>query len=206
MKGFSFCLYLVGVLGFLGCAENSFKSEEELLEFLDDEENLFVNRKLINGIRFELLIKPNDLVVLQEAGKTFDVAIVDSLRNKFNPYLFLNLSISKNNQELLSNMGEGQEAFGTLVNTLSFELGDLVHLYSRSKDTIPLLDYVYPRMYGMSKSTSVLLVFNRGKMNEMDSFTLSLEDFGLNTGEIKFKIDELQIFKQPQLDFEVLER
>jgi hypothetical protein len=40
---------------------------------------------------------------------------------------------------------------------------DKVHLYTQTKDTLEMLDYNYPRMYGMSRSTTMLFVYSRDK-------------------------------------------
>jgi hypothetical protein len=77
-----------------------------------------------------------------------------------------------------------------------------VHLFTKEKDTLSMADFVYPRMYGMSKSTVIMIVYPRDKKylnNEYLNFTI--EDLGLYTGEIKFKIDTKAIVNEPQLRF-----
>ena len=69
-----------------------------------------------------------------------------------------------------------------------------VHLFNSKKDTIELLDYVYPRMYGMSKTTSMLFVYPRDekKLKEKE-LNFTVEDLGMYTGEVKFKISNRRI-------------
>ncbi len=106
--------------------------------------------------------------------------------------------MSKNNKELLSTAPKNRNEFGAMVNELAFGLGEKVHLYTQQKDTIALADFVYPRMYGMSRSTDVLLVYPRKQLND-EYINFTIEDLGLDTGEVKFKVPTTSINNEPKL-------
>lgn len=65
-----------------------------------------------------------------------------------------------------------------------------------------LMDYIYPRMYGMSGATSLLLVYPHVKsLSKSDFLQLAIEDIGMNTGEVKFQIDMMKIINEPKINF-----
>lgn len=185
----------------LSCQQKKFESKEELIDYLSNPENGYFFKKSVNGYDFSLMYRPTDLLVEQELGnKTTTQVTVDSLREKYNKYLYFNLSMSRNNQELLSTAPKNRNEFGAMVNQLAFGMGNKVHLFTASKDTIPLADYIYPRLYGMGNATTMMFVYPRDKkITNTDFLNFTVEDLGLYTGEVKFKIDRKKIYKQPTI-------
>lgn len=184
---------------FISCSGNTFDSEEELVRFIQDKEHGFLHTKSIKGVDYKLLYKPTDLLVAQELTDKTDATLRDSLRLKYGQYLYFNLSMSKNNKELLNSVGGDKQLFGSMVNTLAFGMGEKVHLVNNKRDTIPMLDYIYPRMYGMTSSTSMLLVYPRNEYLTGEAITLTIEDFGFGTGEVRFVQRIEKIENQPNL-------
>ncbi len=195
-------LICTGLVFCISCTPKKFDTKEALWEYLKDPKHEYLQAKTINGVDFSLVYKPTDLLVAQELGKEASPAKIDSLRKKYGAYLYFNISMSKNNQELLSNVAGDQQQFGAMVNELAFGMEQKVHLYTPQKDTIAMADYIYPRMYGMSRATSILFVYPKEE-NIMNSeyCTLVIEDLGFYTGEVKFKIPTEIITNQPQLEF-----
>ena len=186
----------------LGCQHKTFDSEGALLAYLKEDTNGYVQQKTVNGINFTLMYRPTDLLVEQELSETTGTDQIEALREKYSKYMYFNLSMSKDNQELLSAVPGNHNEFGAMVNQLAFEMDNAVHLYTKRKDTLEMIDFVYPRMYGMSRSTTLLFVFPRDKKTlEDDYLNFTIEDFGLKTGEIKFKINTEDIKNQPILSF-----
>ncbi|HHC81216.1 MAG TPA: hypothetical protein ENK46_15145 [Flavobacteriia bacterium] len=192
---------IVSFILITGCTNKTFNTEQELWNYIKNEENGYIQHKNINGYDFTLLYKPTDLLVKQELSDLKDAKKISALRKKYNQYMYFNLSMSKNNKELLSTAPHSRNEFGAMVNQLAFGMGNKVHLYTQKKDTLPLLDFVYPRMYGMSQSTDILFVYPRDKKylkNEYLNFTI--EDLGIYTGVVKFKVSTKKIEHEPTLD------
>jgi len=184
------------------CAQKQFETKEEMVAFLGDEQNGFVQNKTVNGVDFSVMYKPTDMLVSQEVNDNASEAEIEALRDKYGKNLYFNISISKNKQELLSNVAEGRQKFGAMVNQLAFGMTEKVHLFSPGKDTVELLDYVYPRMFGMSRATTMLFVYPRDpKITMQDQLSITVEDLGINTGDITFKITKDIFEKEPQLIF-----
>jgi hypothetical protein len=191
----------IGLITLSSCTKENFTSKEELLEFVTNPENGYLQEKQVNGIKYNLLYKPTDLLVAQELRDSFSMDDVSRLRKKYDPYLYFNLSMSLKNQELLTSLAGDRSKFGAMVNTLAFDMDRYVHLYTEKKDTIPLADFVYPRMYGMSKSTDLLFVYPNDELTKSQDLRLTIEDFGFYTGEIKFKLSKQVLNNTPQIIF-----
>ncbi len=195
-------VFLCISLWMTSCTNPLFDTQEELLEHIQQPEHGYLQTKTVNGVDFSILYKPIDLMVAQELSEGDSTSQIDSLREKYKEYLYFTVSMSKNNQELLSNVAGNKQQFGAMVNELAFGMEQRVHLYTPEKDTIALADYIYPRMYGMSRATTMLFVYPREKkVTKQDYITLSIEDLGFYTGEVKLKIPTKVIKDEPSLTF-----
>lgn len=184
------------------CNQKTFNNEIALLDYIKDETNGYTQHKTINGVDYTLTYRPTDALVNQELGDSINKEAIEVLRNKYNKYMYFNLSMSQNSQELLSTAPKNRNEFGAMVNQLAFGMNEKVHVYTPSKDTLELADFIYPRLYGMSRSTTIMFVYPRDEKslkNEYLNFTI--EDLGLYTGEVKFKIPTDKLNQEPKLNF-----
>ena len=194
-------LIMLSIL-FFACSD-SYESEAEMMTFLKDPKNEYIQFKRTNGVDISFMYRPTDLLFLQEMDDLENLSVLDALRDKYDNYLYFNLSMSKDGEELLSIVPKDRNQFGAMVNELSFGMRDKIHLYNTSRDTIEMVDYVYPRMFGYSKSTSMLLIYPRDERTmDSDFITLEIQDLGLNTGALKFRIDKTKIKSEPSLAFD----
>ncbi len=192
---------LLSLLVLTSCGQKEFDTEEALWEYLKDESNGYQFTKTINGVDFSLIYRPTDLLVKQELNDSNNAEQIAKLRDKYGKYMYFNLSMSKESQELLSTAPGNQQEFGAMVNQLAFGMGEKVHLYTQKKDTIALADYVYPRMYGMSQSTTMMFVYPKDENKIKGEYlNLTIEDLGLMTGEVKFKIPIDPLKDEPHLN------
>ncbi len=191
-----------------GCSTKTFDTKEELWNYLKDKENGYLQEKNINGYNFSLLYKPTDILVAQELGPDTESSSalkkerIKKLREKYKNQMYFTLSMSRNNKELLSTTPNNRQEFGAMVNQLAFGMREKVHLFTQKKDTVELLDYNYPRMYGMSQATTMLFVYPKDKKYlKEETLNFTIQDLGTYTGEVKFKIETKKIKNQPQLKF-----
>ncbi len=197
LKALGLFLVLMGS----ACKQKTFDSEKDLWAYVKDETNGYTYEKKVGNISYMLTYRPTDVLVKQELGEDYTQDQVQNLRKKYQQHLYFNLSMSANNQELLNSRAGDRNAFGAMVNQLAFGMADRVHLYSQSKDTIPMADYVYPRMYGMSNATSLLLVYPRDEnLLSGEFFHFAIEDLGFATGEVRFKLSTASLKSEPKLN------
>lgn len=188
----------------LSCSSNTFDSQEELLSHINDLDNNYSQEKVINGVKFKLTYKPTDLMISQELGESGSQDEINKLKSHYEKYLYFNIGMSKNNRELLSTVPKSRQEFGSLTNQLIFGMQQKIHLFTEEKDTLHMIDYTYPRLFGISKSTSLLLVYPRDEsLTETDFLNLTIEDIGLFTGEVKFKILAKLLRNEPKLAFKI---
>lgn len=185
-------------LFFVSC-NKSFDDKEGLLEYVSDESNGYRFSKSINGIDYVLQYKPTDMMVMQENEKpTAEEA--RALREKYVKNIYFNLSMSKEGNELLNKV-EDRDKYLRLVDDLTFKMDHKIALLG-GKDTLHLLHYNYPRVYGMARATTLLLVYPRDEeFLKKDGLQLIIQDIGFYTGEVRFKIDNNTIINEPFINF-----
>lgn len=190
------------LLLFISSCTKTFDTQDEMNDYIQNEDNGYHYKKTVADVDYVLQYRPTDLLVKQELGDEINPAKVEKFRKHYSQYLYFNLSMSKNNQELLNGVAQDKAKFGQMVNELAFGMEDKLHVYTPTKDTLALADFIYPRMYGMSNSTSIMIVYPRDKkyMNQ-DYLNFVIEDLGLETGDIKFKLDTKALINEPQLVF-----
>ena len=195
-------IYILLFFATVSCSQKTFESEEAMWIYLKDPSNGYLQQKTINSIHFSIVQRPTDLLVKQELGDGINTDEIKLLREKYSKYIYFMLSMSKNNQELLSTTPKNRNEFGAMVNQLAFGMEEKVHLYTQQKDTIALADFIYPRMYGMGNATTIMFVFPRNKEQlNGDYLNFTIEDINIYTGEVKFKIPIENFKKEPKLSF-----
>jgi hypothetical protein len=108
--------------------------------------------------------------------------------------------MSRKGQELLNSATGSRNEFGAMVNQLAFDMDQKVHVYTSKKDTLELLDYIYPRTYGMTPYTTMMFVYPRDKKYLQEEYlNFSIQDLGFFTGEVKFKIPTKKLKNEPHL-------
>lgn len=197
-------LLIVASLTFLFQSCNRTATEQELTDYIKNPENGVFIEKEVGTVNYKVYYRPSDLLVSQElrAYESKTDSLIDHYKRIYHKNLYFMVSISQNNQEVLNNVAGNRQQFGSMVNQLAFGMDQKVTLISSGKDTLHLLDYVYPRTYGVGKSTDMLFAFENKKINQAEWLQLIIEDFGLQTGDVRFKFLTKDIRKIPNLIFE----
>jgi hypothetical protein len=196
-------LLLLLLLLLISCQNKTFDTVEEITTYINEEDNQYRYSKTINGVKYELTYRPTDLLVNQEVENKKNKKQIETLRKKYANYMYFNLSMSLNDRELLSNVSGDKQKFGQMVNDLAFGMEEKVNLFTPKKDTLSMADFIYPRMYGMTNNTTIMIVYPREKKYfEEDFLNFTIQDLGLDTGEVKFKINTNTIKNEPQLKFD----
>lgn len=173
---------------------------EKLLEFVNDPRNNLQQSKSVNTITIKLTMYPSDLLVLQE------IQVKDSITKqerteifeRYNSQFYFILSFSQQGSEILGSIGN-RFWFKNMVNQLSFGMGESISLATEKLDTLVLLDFNSPRYYGMSPSTDILLAYTKPKDHKYEFLEFSIKEFGLLTGDVKFRFNKKDIKKLPRL-------
>jgi hypothetical protein len=177
----------------LSCGTPEYLSEPELLAFCQDEDHGLTKTIVSGDVSTRLTYRPTDVMVSQEMKTSADPSSdkIATLREKYSPYYYFILSLSRSGKEVLNSSG-GHTEFSSLLQTISFRMGEVVNLTTPSRDTIPLTDFVYNRTFGLSASTDILLVFPRSDVKD-ETIQINIDEFGLGAGKqsLIFKTEDL---------------
>jgi len=193
------CLLLV--LGLAGCTPTEL-NEQDLTAYITDQSNGVSQQQQASGFNVTVTYRPTDLLVAQHLGKkAYTQAMVDSLRGHYSQYYYFIIGLSKDNKEALYQMEQGFEAFSDMVRTLAFRMDQYTYLTLPEADTIPTADFIFPRTYGSGTATNIMVVFNRKKVASANWVDVNLQEFGLQTGHLKFRFETGDINSVPRLIF-----
>ena len=200
MKAHKYIILLLNLLLLSGCGSKHFDNADQLHEYINHQDNGYTRQVQSNGVNFSVTYRPTDLLVNQEADEENDADQIAKLREKYRKNLYFNLSISKNNKEILSTAVNNRRQFGAMTSQLVFGMQNKVHLLTAAKDTLEMIDYVYPRMYGASKATTIMFVYPRdAKYLEEEFLEFTIKDLGIGTGDINLKIPTQSLRNEPTL-------
>lgn len=185
----------------LSCSNEFVENEQQLNAYVQDEANGLLKISEKKDIRLGLYNKPTDLLVAQEFRQEIPTdSLIESLRKKYDDYLYFILNISRSNEDALYT-ANSYAGFSELLQNMSFRMMNYVEMVTSEKDTIPLADSHYSRLYGMAGSTSVMLVFNKEKLNRSEWVQVKIDDFGLNTGRTFYRFNSRDLLSAPKIKF-----
>lgn len=198
--------WLVAVLILIqGCIKDeTCSSLEGLNSYITDPGNGLVKESEVNGYHFKIQYRPTDHLVAQEAARDdfqFRLANIEELRAKYSPYIYMVLDISASDKNVLYSSSKGGHNFSDLLHKFAFRLNEYAGLSSSSGSEIRLVDFIYPRLFGASKSTSVLFVFEKANLQENDWVRFHLNEFGLGVGKLEFEFQTKDLIQSPNLQF-----
>lgn len=192
----------LAMIAVMFCACKRQLDKEAYVEYINDPKNGLIKEKNVNHVQMKLWYKPTGFLVEQHIGNNKPTpGLIDSLRKHYAQYMYFVLSMSKNNQEILNHLAADRARFGAMVNQLAFGMGEKVTLVQNHEDTLQLADYHYARMYGVGTSTDILFAFKKGKLEKNGELVFYLQDFGLLTGNTKYKFRNKDIINIPELKF-----
>ncbi|WKN45337.1 hypothetical protein [Tunicatimonas pelagia] len=183
-----------------GCYSPTYLSEAELQRYVRDADHGLRQKKQANELQITLQYRPTDLLVAQELNGSTSSAKVDSLRQKYGQYAYFVLSLSADKQDALYRSAN-YARFSEQLQTLAFRMGKYTQLVTSEEDTIPVSDFVFPRLYGYGSSTDVLFAFAREELAEDAWVQFDLQEFGMGTGSQKFRFRTEDWKKTPQIQF-----
>lgn len=179
--------------------EKSFNTPEELSKEIAGDEK-FTQKKIVSGFAYELQYRPTDIMVNSELVRDNNQKDVESLRRKYRKNIYFLLKLSEHGKEIQSSSAGNDVKFGNLINNITFKIPEKVFLTSGSKDTLNLVDFVYPRMYGFDDASTILLAYKRDEKFLGDSpLNFSVKDLVPGLPKVDFEIDTYIIKNEPTL-------
>lgn len=203
MKIFAgFAVLLAAALVVCCGQEKKILSRTELIQYINDPGNGLKQTQEVQGIRAELRYQPSSLLVMQALGQenVADKKATDSLEKHYGKNYYFLLKFSKGGQEAIRQLGSFSR-YSDMVQVFSFQMHRFVNLTTPQLDTIPLADYLFDQTYGMSDGNTILLCFDKAKLQDKDMLHINVAECGLGTGALQFSFKRKQIDRLPALDF-----
>jgi len=200
---FRFSFLLLASILLWSCTDSSM-SEEELQKYAQDADNGLFQQDSVNGLTIEVTNRPTGLLVAQELRSNTGLtdSIVTAVKNQYSKNMYFNLNLSVKDEDPLLHSGS-MGTFSSLLQTMAFQMDKYVFLTTSNKDTIPVGDFVYPRLYGMGRGSTVLFAFTGEELaKETEWVDFHLLDFGMNTGNRKYRFDVDDLRDTPTLQIE----
>lgn len=187
-----------------GCGKKKM-TEEQIQEYVSDESNGLIQGGSVHGVKIEVQNKPVALIISQEIKGQSQVPATDSAYKEavktFGSNLYFNMNLSVNDQDPLLYAGS-MSNFSSLLQTMAFQMDKFVFLTTSEKDTIPVADFVYPRLYGMGAGSSILFAFVKDstiKWDKTEWVDFHLQEFGMNTGNRNYRFKKSDLEDVPDL-------
>jgi len=192
---------LIGLLFLAACSGPTHLSEKELGQYVLDPSNGLIQKKEASGLEIQVYYKPTGLLVAQELDNQKDSIAYRDLYEKYGQYAYFILDLSSNDKNALYQSGS-YDRFSENLQTLAFRMDQYTNLTTSALDTIPVADFIYPRMYGMSSSATVMFVFSNEKLFTSDWVSFNLSEFGMGSGNQQFRFDVSDLKAAPKLSME----
>ncbi len=193
---------LVFLLFSMACTKEKL-SPDELKKYIADPGNGLLKEVTINNYKITVYYRPVDLLTEQRL-RTMDKPTMDSvaeIKKRYRGIIHFMLSMEYNNQDILNRFSSDKVLFGEMLNRLSFNMGNYVNLVTSNKDTLPVTESIYPRMYGSTHSTAMLFAFDATKINNASSVDFNLKEFGIPVGNNTFRFAMEDLNNTPEMKF-----
>lgn len=178
-------------------------TRRKLIDIIDHNQALNQVRE-INGIQVGLKYFPYQLLVLQELENrknNTDSAYLGKLEKKYSGQYYFRLAFSKNNKEVIRQLNTSQQ-YNDILQTMAFGMGSHIKVTTEQNDTIPLKDYAFEQVYGLSSANNLLLVFNKNDFIKASTFYVDIGEFGLGTGNVRFSFTQKELKEIPALNYQ----
>ncbi|MGN6646686.1 MAG: hypothetical protein ACTHJT_09150 [Cytophaga sp.] len=176
-------------------------TEEELQTYAQDAGNGLLQKDSVQGLVIEVMNRPTGLLVAQELRNepTLTDSLVKSVKDQYARNLYFNLTLSVKDQDPMLHSGS-MSRFSSMLQTMAFQMDKFVFLTTSNKDTIPVGDFVYPRLYGMGRGSTVMFAFAGEELEkEKEWVEFHLLEFGMGSGNRKYHFDMKDLRDAPDL-------
>jgi hypothetical protein len=177
----------------MACSKVKPVSERELNEYVLDEKNGLIQTVEENGLKITMTYRPSEFIAKQQIIKNTRLEY-DSLNEYFSSYLYFLMEITYNNKDLETSFALKPSNFASNISYLSDKMGEDIKLVSET-ETLPIVDYVYARSYGVGPS-QFLLAFEKPKSNQ---FQVEMKTYAIGIGNHSFSFNKKDLENRPHL-------
>jgi hypothetical protein len=194
-----FGLLITSIFFFLmsGC-QPKINDKRSLNKFISSEGNGLISKKEVGSIDVTMRYLPWQLLASRSKTKENQK---DSVVEQLKKSCFFLLSFSQDNKELLRQLDF--DTYSELVSVLSFRMKEKINAVTNTK-TIEAKDCSFQQTYGHSGANELLIVFDSKEIREANYLEVTVDEFGLNLGDLVFKFNTDNINNLYMLDYKNL--
>ena len=168
----------------------------DYIRYIENEDNGLKVSRNIDGIKYSVMYKPVDFVLLKENRN-------DNLKEKREDligmqYYTLSYSLITNDKDILKAKLNSKDEYFERVNYFSFGLQNDVFLVD-GKDTLKCKLFNYVRSYGLSPRADFIMAFETKTKKTIEDKRIVIEDKIYGGGIINLKIAKKDIENIPEL-------
>jgi len=182
-------IIVIGCLS-ASCNKKSIHSKADLITYINDPAHGLKKTNEIGQVKAELLFKPWQLVASNGNKKNERAS---KLQNKY----FFVLSLSANDHELLRQLPFDE--YSTMVQVLAFRMIEFISIVPDVGKSVEPEDCLFQQTYGMSDANQLLIIFNKANLEKANILNVKINEFGLNIGNLNFKINTSDIKDLPSI-------
>ncbi|GGG59611.1 hypothetical protein GCM10011378_39500 [Hymenobacter glacieicola] len=173
--------------------------------YLQEPSNGLSHTREISSVTVCCTYQPTDLLVAQELVATSNISskVIDSVRRNYAGKTYLVLSLAQNKAEIENQYITDQPLFTRALTYLNSGIAQDVYVVTvkPQHDSVAALAALYPRQYGTTGRSTVLLVFDTHQLDLTHGFTLAYHDTQFQLGSLRFPFREEALTNLPKLKF-----
>jgi hypothetical protein len=178
---------------------NRLVTKEQLVGFVNNEDNNLKFNGRIRDVKYQVLFKPHDLIYLNEMEKD-KLASSNARKSHEDEFIYFILQASKNDKDLFYSSNEDYD-YNELLTKFSFQLKEYVYGVYDNTDTVSIAEYAFTRNYATTNATSAMVAFRKRK--DYRTFNILVKDIVYGAyGVLEFKYDSEDINKVPKLNID----
>ena len=199
MRNKGVVMLLISFLGLqmiISCGERRL-SLTELKAYATEPAHGLIQRSERDGITFELIYRPKELIVQQNVESINDPQW-DSVASQLKSFDYFVMRISKDKREIEASFAGDPSSYTKVTNYLNGTIGGDLSLVV-DNETIKTSEVLFSPTYGMAGASSILVVFNSELADRDSDFTVVLNDTQFGTGRHEFDFEAQAIHSIPRI-------
>lgn len=174
----------------------------EFVKWCGDEKNGLVLKKEVSELEFQLSYMPaHTMAYLELRNESYDIERFNKVAEYYSEMVYFNfrIKLKENSGELLKYRLQSPQQYDERVKYISFAMQNDFYIVQK-KDTIRPGLYQFERIYEIAPMATLMMAFDKKKLNINEEITLVYNDKLFNKGYVKFLIDKKQLIDIPNIE------
>ena len=172
--------------------------------YLADPDHGFTQTQQVDRVSITCTYRPTDLLVAQEVESIphpVSSTQLDSLRRSYAGKTYCVLALAKDSAAIENQFATDATAFTQTLTYLNTGIAADVFLVTSPHDSVPALASMYPRQYGTTGRSTVLLIFDTHQLHPEQGFHLTFRGTAFGLGTLRFPFTAASLAAIPALTF-----